>query len=141
MTISKASHNGQNRLIETQGLNDKNVDRVYDYGGRGRAQKKIEKLEQLLKLAKSDYKQLGGGPTEDELREREELQAADRELEECRIQLEYERLRREKLEARLDVAQKQVATLSARLTSAQTSPRTSETSSVSCLICLDIHNA
>lgn len=44
----------------------------------GRAQKKIEKLEQLLKLAKSDYKQLGGGPTEDELREREELQAADR---------------------------------------------------------------
>ncbi|THD19696.1 Ankyrin repeat domain-containing protein 42 [Fasciola hepatica] len=104
---------------------------VYDReAALGRAQKKIEKLEQLLKLAKSDYKQLGGGPTEQEIREREQLQAVDRELDECRIQLEYERLRREKLEARLDIAQRQVATLSARLTSTQTSPRTSETNSV-----------
>ncbi|VDP91429.1 unnamed protein product [Echinostoma caproni] len=55
---------------------------VYDReAALGRAQKKIEKLEQLLQLAKSDYKQLGGGPTETELREKERLQAVDRKLE------------------------------------------------------------
>ncbi|XP_069747069.1 ankyrin repeat domain-containing protein 42-like isoform X3 [Narcine bancroftii] len=68
---------------------------------RMRAYKKIEKLERLLEIAKSNYRQLGGLLEEDQLQLKEKKEG-ERILDELRAQLEYERLRREKLECQLD---------------------------------------
>nr|CAH8828863.1 unnamed protein product [Trichobilharzia regenti] len=85
----------------------------------GRAKKRIEKLERLLDLAKSDYKQLGGPLDEEEKERYKILQETDRDyekqIEELKATLEYERIRREKLEARLDESRREIAKLNMQL--------------------------
>nr|CAB3221789.1 ankyrin repeat domain-containing protein 42-like [Phallusia mammillata] len=68
---------------------------------RGRALKKVENLERLLRIAKDNYRQLGGELPEDRKKLREEREN-DRHIKELEVQLEYERVRRETLEAELD---------------------------------------
>ncbi|XP_055972252.1 ankyrin repeat domain-containing protein 42 [Sorex fumeus] len=68
---------------------------------RVRAYKKVVELRKLLEIAESNYKQLGGITEEDIKKKKEELQS-EKTIKELQGQLEYERLRREKLECQLD---------------------------------------
>ncbi|XP_058519648.1 ankyrin repeat domain-containing protein 42 isoform X1 [Ochotona princeps] len=68
---------------------------------RMRAYKKIVELRHLLEIAVSNYKQLGG-ITEEDLKQKKERIEYEKTISELRAQLEYERLRREKLECQLD---------------------------------------
>ncbi|CAH8435928.1 unnamed protein product [Schistosoma mattheei] len=88
-------------------------------GAIGRAKIRIEKLERLLELAKSDYKQLDG-PIEKEEKQRidalNELgRNYEKQIEELKATLECERIYREKLESRLDESRREVATLTMKL--------------------------
>nr|XP_002124556.2 ankyrin repeat domain-containing protein 42-like [Ciona intestinalis] len=66
-----------------------------------RSLRKIEELEKLLEIAKSNYKQFGGVLPEDKRKYKEE-QENKRVIQELEAQLEYERVRRERLESELD---------------------------------------
>ncbi|XP_070480077.1 ankyrin repeat domain-containing protein 42 isoform X1 [Equus przewalskii] len=68
---------------------------------RMRAYKKIVELRHLLEIAESNYKHLGG-ITEEDLKQKKERLKSERTVKELQDQLEYERLRREKLECQLD---------------------------------------
>ncbi|XP_075448700.1 ankyrin repeat domain-containing protein 42 isoform X2 [Ascaphus truei] len=77
---------------------------------RIRAYKKMKELERLMDIAKSNYKQLGGIMEEDHQREREQKES-DKRIKELEAQLEYERLRREKMEIQLDEYRVKIAHL------------------------------
>ncbi|XP_032151570.1 ankyrin repeat domain-containing protein 42, partial [Sapajus apella] len=68
---------------------------------RMRAYKKVVELRHLLEIAESNYKHLGG-ITEEDLKQKKEQLEAEKTIKELQDQLEYERLRREKLECQLD---------------------------------------
>ncbi|XP_043927086.1 ankyrin repeat domain-containing protein 42 [Protopterus annectens] len=68
---------------------------------RMRAYKKIEECERILDIAKSNYRQLGGILKEDQKKRKAEKEA-ESTIQELQAQLEYERLRREKMECELD---------------------------------------
>ena len=68
---------------------------------RVRAYKKIIELRHLLEIAESNYKHLGG-ITEEDLKQKKEQLESEKTIKELQGQLEYERLRREKLECQLD---------------------------------------
>ncbi|XP_045412892.1 ankyrin repeat domain-containing protein 42 [Lemur catta] len=68
---------------------------------RMRAYKKIVELRHLLGIAESNYKHLGG-ITEEDLKQKKEQLESEKTIKELQSQLEYERLRREKLECQLD---------------------------------------
>lgn len=68
---------------------------------RMRAHKKIVELRQLLEIAESNFKHLGG-ITEEDLKQKKELLESKKTITELQGQLAYERLRREKLECELD---------------------------------------
>nr|XP_010596484.2 LOW QUALITY PROTEIN: ankyrin repeat domain-containing protein 42 [Loxodonta africana] len=68
---------------------------------RMRAYKKIVELRHLLEIAESNYKHLGG-ITEEDLKQRKEQLESEKTIKELQGQLDYERLRREKLECQLD---------------------------------------
>ncbi|XP_067890024.1 ankyrin repeat domain-containing protein 42-like isoform X2 [Heterodontus francisci] len=87
---------------------------------RMRAYEKIENFVRLLEIAKSNYRQLGGMLEEDQLRRKEEKEA-ERMLQELRAQLEYERLRREKLECQLDDCRAEIGHLNQCLEKLKTS--------------------
>ncbi|XP_053241448.1 ankyrin repeat domain-containing protein 42 [Podarcis raffonei] len=77
---------------------------------RERAYQKMEELKNLLEIATSDYKQLGGITPEErqiKIKERQLL----RTIGDLQEQLEYERLRREKLEAELDQCREEIGKL------------------------------
>lgn len=81
---------------------------------QGRAKKKIEDLERLLEMARANYVQLGGQLKEDKrrlLKEREN----ERLLAELEAQLDYERIRREKLEAQVDEYRRDIAHLNSKI--------------------------
>ncbi|KAL5005053.1 hypothetical protein ScPMuIL_018509 [Solemya velum] len=77
---------------------------------RGRAKKKVEELERLLEIAKKNYTQLGGRIIEDRKR-LQEIRDKDKTINEMEAQLDYERLRREKLEAKLDQYNREIMDL------------------------------
>ncbi|XP_052277014.1 ankyrin repeat domain-containing protein 42-like [Dreissena polymorpha] len=81
---------------------------------RGRARRKVEDLERLLEIAKKNYTQLGGSLPEDRKR-LQTIKDKDKTINELEAQLDYERLRREKLEAQLDQYRRDMADLSYRL--------------------------
>ncbi|MBN3308856.1 ANR42 protein, partial [Amia calva] len=85
----------------TDSFEDVNLSVTQKKEGRMRAYKKIEEIERLLEIAKSNYRQLGGILEEDR-KERKEQREAARTIKELQAQLEYERVRREKLECQLD---------------------------------------
>ncbi|XP_014106361.1 PREDICTED: ankyrin repeat domain-containing protein 42 isoform X6 [Pseudopodoces humilis] len=66
-----------------------------------RAYNKIKELQRLLEIAYSNYRQLGG-ITEEERKMKTEERKAEKAVRELEAQLEYERVRREKLESQLD---------------------------------------
>ncbi|GAB0180852.1 ankyrin repeat domain-containing protein 42 [Grus japonensis] len=66
-----------------------------------RAYRKIQELQQLLEIAYSNYRQLGG-ITEEEKKMKKEEREVEKAMRELEAQLEYERVRREKLESQLD---------------------------------------
>ncbi|XP_027982601.1 ankyrin repeat domain-containing protein 42, partial [Eumetopias jubatus] len=68
---------------------------------RMRAYKKIVELRHMLEIAESNYKHLGG-ITEEDLEQKKEQLESEKTIKELQGQLEYERLRREKLEGQLD---------------------------------------
>ncbi|KAM9565232.1 ankyrin repeat domain-containing protein 42 isoform 4-T7 [Guaruba guarouba] len=68
---------------------------------RMRAYHKIQELQQLLEIAYSNYRQLGG-ITEEEKKMKKEEREAEKAVRELEAQLECERVRREKLESQLD---------------------------------------
>ncbi|XP_027704148.1 ankyrin repeat domain-containing protein 42 isoform X4 [Vombatus ursinus] len=68
---------------------------------RKRAYEKVVELRRLLEIAESNYKQLGG-ISEGDIKQRKEDQESRRMIKELQVQLEGERLRREKLECQLD---------------------------------------
>uniref|UniRef100_U3KLV1 Ankyrin repeat domain 42 n=1 Tax=Oryctolagus cuniculus TaxID=9986 RepID=U3KLV1_RABIT len=87
---------------------------------RMRAYKKIVELRHLLEIAASNYKQLGG-ITEEDLKQKKEHIESEKTISELQGQLEYERLRREKLECQLDEYRAEVDKLKERLEKIQVS--------------------
>ncbi|XP_051048205.1 ankyrin repeat domain-containing protein 42 isoform X2 [Phodopus roborovskii] len=74
---------------------------------RMRAHKKIVDLRQLLEIAKSNFKHLGG-IMEEELQQKKQQLESEKTIKELQDQLAYERLRREKLECQLDAYRAEV---------------------------------
>ncbi|XP_067039785.1 ankyrin repeat domain-containing protein 42-like isoform X1 [Acropora muricata] len=81
---------------------------------RGRAKRKIDELAHLLDVAKMNYRQLGGVLDEDQKKQEEDRESA-RVIRELEAQLEYEREKREKLEAQMDKLRAQIHTLTLQL--------------------------
>ncbi|XP_038033234.2 ankyrin repeat domain-containing protein 42 isoform X2 [Anas platyrhynchos] len=68
---------------------------------RIRAYRKIQELQHLLEIAYGNYRQLGG-ITEEEKKMKKEQRDVEKAVKELEAQLEFERVRREKLESQLD---------------------------------------
>ncbi|XP_005108190.1 ankyrin repeat domain-containing protein 42 isoform X2 [Aplysia californica] len=81
---------------------------------KGRAKIKMDELERLLDVAKKNYVQLGGSLEEDRRRLRE-MRDKDHTIQELEAQLDYERLKREKLEAQLDQYRREIGYLSSQI--------------------------
>ncbi|NXU20370.1 ANR42 protein, partial [Pardalotus punctatus] len=77
------------------------LDKAEKKNARVRAYHKIKELQRLLEIAYSNYRQLGG-ITEEERKKKREERKAEKAVRELEAQLEYERVRREKLESQLD---------------------------------------
>ncbi|KAJ7408881.1 ankyrin repeat domain-containing protein 42 isoform X2 [Willisornis vidua] len=85
----------------TDSTEDLTLDKAEKRNARIRAYYKIQELQQLLEIAYSNYRQLGGIIEEERKMKREERRA-EKAVKELEAQLEYERVRREKLESQLD---------------------------------------
>ncbi|XP_044297780.1 ankyrin repeat domain-containing protein 42 [Varanus komodoensis] len=85
---------------------------------RERAYRKMEELQKLLEIATSNFKQLGGITPEERRAKIEERQLV-RTVGELQVQLEYERLRREKLEAEVDEYREEIQRLKEQQEGAQ----------------------
>ncbi|NXS55741.1 ANR42 protein, partial [Brachypteracias leptosomus] len=85
----------------TDNKEDFTLDEAEKRNARIRAYRKIQELQQLLEIAYSNYRQLGG-ITEEEKKMKKEKKEAEKAVRELEVQLEYERVRREKLESQLD---------------------------------------
>ncbi|RMC07468.1 hypothetical protein DUI87_16940 [Hirundo rustica rustica] len=96
------------KFFETHGVEgstdskeDLTLDKAEKRNARMRAYHKIKELQRLLEVAYSNYRQLGG-LTEEERKTKKEERKVEKALRELEAQLEYERVRREKLESQLD---------------------------------------
>ncbi|KAH0625229.1 hypothetical protein JD844_033534 [Phrynosoma platyrhinos] len=94
------------------------VEKQTKVDSRERAFQKIEELRRLLEIAISNYKQLGGITPEERQAKIEEKQLI-KLLGELELQLENERLRREKLEAQVDEYREEIKTLREQLEETQ----------------------
>ncbi|NWU90043.1 ANR42 protein, partial [Upupa epops] len=94
----------------TDSKEDLTLDKVEKRNARIRAYHKIQELEQLLKIAYSNYKQLGG-ITEEEMKMKKEEKEVEKAVKKLEAQLEYERVRREKLESQLDEYRAEISRL------------------------------
>ncbi|NXQ42918.1 ANR42 protein, partial [Catharus fuscescens] len=95
------------KFFETHGVEgstdskeDLTLDKAEKKNARIRAYHKIKELQRLLEIAYSNYRQLGG-VTEEERMKKEERKV-EKDVRELEAQLEFERVRREKLESQLD---------------------------------------
>lgn len=88
---------------------------------KGRAKMKMDELDRLLEVAKRNYVQLGGSLEEDRRRLRE-MRDKDHTIQELEAQLDYERLKREKLEAQLDQYRREIGYLSSQIEDLQMVP-------------------
>ncbi|EDV29222.1 uncharacterized protein TRIADDRAFT_51290 [Trichoplax adhaerens] len=89
-------------IIEDENLDDAmelNDDEKIE--AQGRASHRIEELKRLLKIAKANYHQLGGLLDED-IETMDKQAEYERTITELEAQLNYERSKREKLEAKID---------------------------------------
>ncbi|KFV65952.1 Ankyrin repeat domain-containing protein 42, partial [Dryobates pubescens] len=94
----------------TDSKGDLALDKEQRRNARIRAYGKIQELQQLLETAYSNYRQLGG-ITEEEKRMKKEEREAEKAVRELEAQLEYERVRREKLESQLDGCRAEISRL------------------------------
>lgn len=85
---------------------------------KGRARLRVDELERLLEIAKQNYVQMGGALSEDRKRIRE-MRDKDHTISELEAQLDYERLRREKLEAQLDQYRQEISYLNSQMENLQ----------------------
>ena len=85
---------------------------------RGRAKKKMAELDRLLDIAKKNFVQFGGRLGEDR-RKLKEDHDNKRTINELESQLDYERIRRERLEAQLDEYRREMAFLSQQIDDGQ----------------------
>ncbi|XP_057302052.1 ankyrin repeat domain-containing protein 42-like [Hydractinia symbiolongicarpus] len=85
---------------------------------KGRAQRKITELAEQLEIAKLNFQQLGGVLEEDKKKLKQE-QECSRKIRELESLLEYERVKREKLEAQLDKMRLHIHKLNLQLEDAQ----------------------
>ncbi|KAJ8310030.1 hypothetical protein KUTeg_011895 [Tegillarca granosa] len=83
---------------------------------RARAKQRVDELERLLEISKKNYTQMGGVLAEDRKRLKE-VRDKDRTITELEAQLDYERIRREKLEAELDQYRREISELKYQLQS------------------------
>nr|XP_047911181.1 ankyrin repeat domain-containing protein 42 isoform X3 [Anser cygnoides] len=86
-----------------------------------RAYRKIQELQHLLEIAYSNYRQLGG-ITEEEKKMKKEQREVEKAVQELEAQLEYERVRREKLESQLDDYRAEIGHLRESLEKTHTPP-------------------
>ncbi|EPQ19305.1 Ankyrin repeat domain-containing protein 42 [Myotis brandtii] len=91
----------------TDAKNDLYLNESDKTDARMRAYKKIVELRRLLEIAESNYKHLGG-ITEEDLKQKKERLESEKTIQELQGQLQYERLRREKLESQLDECRAEV---------------------------------
>ncbi|XP_056417354.1 ankyrin repeat domain-containing protein 42 [Hyla sarda] len=91
---------------------------------RTRAYHKMKELEKLLEIAKSNFKHLGG-VLEEENQRKKEQQESEKMIRDLEEQLEYERLRREKMEIQLDEYRVQISHLNSCLEQMKPPPRPS----------------
>ncbi|KAK7090405.1 ankyrin repeat domain-containing protein 42-like [Littorina saxatilis] len=85
---------------------------------KGRAKLRVDELERLLEIAKKNFVQMGGSLSEDRRRIRE-MRDKDHTISELEAQLDYERLRREKLEAQLDQYRREISYLNSQMENMQ----------------------
>ncbi|XP_067670309.1 ankyrin repeat domain-containing protein 42-like [Haliotis asinina] len=81
---------------------------------RGRAKMRVDELERLLEIAKKNFSQLGGTMVEDRHR-LQLMRDKDHTIKELETLLEYERVKREKLECQLDDFRRELAFLRSHL--------------------------
>ncbi|BFZ00782.1 hypothetical protein BsWGS_03821 [Bradybaena similaris] len=81
---------------------------------RSRAKGKMQELQRLLDVARKNYIQLGGCVEEDTKRLKE-MRDKDQAIHELEAQLDYEKLKREKLEAQLDEYRREIGHLNAAI--------------------------
>ncbi|XP_062423351.1 ankyrin repeat domain-containing protein 42 [Rhea pennata] len=105
----------------TDSKEDLTLDKAEKTNARIRAYRKIQELRQLLEIAYSNYRQLGG-ITEEERRTKKEEREIEKTVKELEAQLEYERVRREKLESQLDDYRAEIGHLRKSLEKTPTSP-------------------
>ncbi|XP_053168704.1 ankyrin repeat domain-containing protein 42 isoform X2 [Hemicordylus capensis] len=86
------------------------VDKQSKTDARARAYQKITELKQQLEIAVSNFKLLGGITIEERQKKTEERQLV-KTVAELQAQLEYERLRREELEAQVDAYREEIKKL------------------------------
>ncbi|XP_071954982.1 ankyrin repeat domain-containing protein 42-like [Antedon mediterranea] len=127
--LLKGDNSDSDQELDEEAKEEKLAQRAADHGlegdnvklskaqredGRGRALKRIEELERLLGIAKQNYNQLGGRLEADRelMLKEKETESTIKELE---SQLEYERLRREKLESQLDECRAEIQHLNTQL--------------------------
>ncbi|NXN13430.1 ANR42 protein, partial [Indicator maculatus] len=94
----------------TDSKEDLTLDKEQRRHARIRAYRKIQELQQLLETAYSNYRQLGG-ITEEEKRMKKEEREVEKAVRELEAQLEYEHVRREKLESQLDGCRAEISHL------------------------------
>ncbi|XP_010167314.1 ankyrin repeat domain-containing protein 42-like, partial [Antrostomus carolinensis] len=94
----------------TDSKEDLTLDKEEKRNARIRAYRKIQELQQLLEIAYSNYRQLGG-ITEEEKKMKKEEREVEKAVKELEAQLEYERVRREKLESQLDDCRAEISRL------------------------------
>nr|XP_038028125.1 ankyrin repeat domain-containing protein 42-like [Anas platyrhynchos]XP_038028126.1 ankyrin repeat domain-containing protein 42-like [Anas platyrhynchos] len=97
---------------------------------RIRAYRKIQELQHLLEIAYGNYRQLGG-ITEEEKKMKKEQRDVEKAVKELEAQLEFERVRREKLESQLDDYRAEISHLRERLEETCKPPAALKTETIS----------
>ncbi|KAM6212617.1 LOW QUALITY PROTEIN: ankyrin repeat domain-containing protein 42 [Sarcoramphus papa] len=118
----------------TDSKEDLTLDKAEKRNARIRAYRKIQELQQLLEIAYSNYRQLGG-ITEEEKKMKKEEKEVEKAVRELEAQLEYERVRREKLESQVDDYRAEISRLRKSLEKTRIPPALpleAETTSKSC---------
>uniref|UniRef100_A0A8C5RQK4 Ankyrin repeat domain 42 n=1 Tax=Laticauda laticaudata TaxID=8630 RepID=A0A8C5RQK4_LATLA len=126
-------HHGVEGSTDSKGDLKENKQEKID--ARERAYQKVEELQGLLEMAISNFKQLGG-ITPRERQAKLEEKRLERTVSELNGQLEYEQMRREKLEAQLDEARAEIGKLR-KLQEKNEMPSTHKLSVASIIFLLD----
>nr|XP_038033469.1 ankyrin repeat domain-containing protein 42-like isoform X4 [Anas platyrhynchos] len=119
------------RLVKTGVVNiNERDDKGSTLMHKVRAYRKIQELQHLLEIAYGNYRQLGG-ITEEEKKMKKEQRDVEKAVKELEAQLEFERVRREKLESQLDDYRAEISHLRERLEETCKPPAALKTETIS----------